>query len=66
MHKLAEFNSNGIQHMHISRRLLHTTLYIQPPKLILTGRFVVRKQQHPGLMDKTRKHNVYLAQAHLE
>ena len=57
MHKLAEFNSNGIQHMHISRRLLHTTLYIQPPKLILTGRFVVRKK-HPGLMDKTRKHNV--------
>ena len=44
MHKLAEFNSNGIQHMHISRRLLHTTLYIQPPKLILTGRFVVRKK----------------------
>ena len=50
--------------MHISRRLLHTTLYIQPPKLILTGRFVVKKQ-HSGLMDKTRKHNVYLAQAHL-
>ena len=29
--------------MHISRRLLHTTLYIQPPKLILTGRSVVKK-----------------------
>ena len=29
--------------MHISCRLLHNTLYIQPPKLILTGRFVVKK-----------------------
>ena len=28
--------------MHISRRLLHTTLYIEPPKLILTGRFVLK------------------------
>ena len=40
--------------MHISRRLLHTTLYIHPPKLILAARFVVKK--YPGLMDKTRKH----------
>ena len=47
MHKLVEFNSNGIQHMHISRRLLHTTLYIQPPKLILTARFVVKKTSWP-------------------
>ena len=52
MHKLAEFNSNGIQHMHISRRLLHTTLYIQPPKLILTGRFVVKKKNILALWTK--------------
>ena len=45
---------NGMQHMHISCRLLHTTLHVQPPKLILTGRFV--KKNLPGLMDKTRKH----------
>ena len=65
MHKLVKLNSNGVQHMHISRRLLHTTLYIQPPKLVLTGRFVVKKKNIPGLMYKTRKHNVYLGQAHL-
>ena len=45
---------NGMQHMHISCRLLHTTLHVQPPKLILTGRFV--KKNLPGLIDKTRKH----------
>ena len=38
--------------MHISRRLLHTTLYIQLPELILAGRFVVRKKNFLALWTK--------------